>query len=104
MTYPAGQPYQQQQPYGGGYPPPCNTDSGLAIGALVFSVLGVFTLLPAFPGIILGHVAFAKARRGQAGGKVLAIVAFTLGYLAVIAWAIAIPVLFNVAAKHGAFR
>jgi hypothetical protein len=93
------------QPPFAGYPPhQVRRDSGMAIGGLIFSLLGLFGLVTVVPGIILGHVAFARARRGEASGKGIAIAAFVIGYLLIVAYAIAIPVLLNIAAKHGAFR
>ncbi|WP_414935615.1 DUF4190 domain-containing protein [Amycolatopsis sp. cmx-11-51] len=103
-----------QQPFGGfpphqqyGFPhqPPARSkDSGLAIAALVFSLFGLIGLVSVIPGIVMGHVAFAKARRGEVGGKGIALAAFVVGYLMIILYAIAIPVVLNIAAKHGAFR
>ncbi|WP_410663124.1 DUF4190 domain-containing protein [Amycolatopsis sp. lyj-84] len=103
-----------QQPFGGfppqqqyGFPnqPPAQSkDSGLAIAALIFSLFGLIGLVSVIPGIVLGHVAFAKARRGEAGGKGMALAAFVVGYLMIILYAIAIPVVLSIAAKHGAFR
>ncbi|AUI63638.1 DUF4190 domain-containing protein [Amycolatopsis sp. BJA-103] len=103
-----------QQPFGGfppqqqyGFPnqPPAQSkDSGLAIAALIFSLFGLIGLVSVIPGIVLGHVAFAKARRGEAGGKGMALAAFIVGYLMIILYAIAIPVVLSIAAKHGAFR
>lgn len=52
----------------------------------------------------MGHVAFAKARRGEVGGKGVTLAAFVVGYLMIVLYAIAIPVALNIAAKHGAFR
>ncbi|MEV6912488.1 DUF4190 domain-containing protein [Amycolatopsis sp. NPDC051071] len=101
-----------QQPFGG-FPPqqqygfphqPVSRDSGLAVAALIFSLFGLIGLVSVIPGIVMGHVAFAKARRGEAGGKGIALAAFVVGYLMIILYAIAIPVVLNIAAKHGAFR
>ncbi len=103
-----------QQPFGGfppqqqyGFPnqaPAQSKDSGLATAALIFSLFGLIGLVSVIPGIVLGHVAFAKARRGEAGGKGMALAAFVVGYLMIILYAIAIPVVLSIAAKHGAFR
>ncbi|MFF0147175.1 uncharacterized protein DUF4190 [Amycolatopsis sulphurea] len=72
--YPAyGQPYQ---PYG--LPPEQNT--GLAIGALVCSLVGILTCLLALPGVIMGHIALSKANRGEAGGRGMALAAIAVGY------------------------
>jgi hypothetical protein len=107
MTQPSfgGFPPQQQQPFAFPPPPaPVSRDSGMAIAALIFSLFGLIGLVSVIPGIVLGHVAFARARRGEAGGKGMALAAFIVGYLMIVVYAIAIPVLLNVAAKHGAFR
>lgn len=103
-----------QQPFGGfppqqqyafpNQPPVRSKDSGLAMAALIFSLFGLIGLVSVIPGIVMGHVAFAKARRGEAGGKGMALAAFVVGYLIIILYAIAIPVALNIAAKHGAFR
>lgn len=76
----------------------------MATAALIFSLFGLIGLVSVIPGIVMGHVAFAKARRGEAGGKGMALAAFVIGYLIIILYAIAIPVALNIAAKHGAFR
>src|SRR5881275_2762266 len=99
MTYPndpygsGGQygqqpPYGQQQPYGQqpyaqpGYPP--NQSNGLAVGALICSAVGILLCgLPTIAGIIMGHIAYGKAQRGEAGGKGTAMAAFIVGYVAI---------------------
>ena len=87
------QPYgQPQQPYGGypqypgqGYPPVQNQSNGLAVGALVCSCIGILLCgLPTIAGIIMGHIAYAKANRGEAGGKGMAMAAFIVGYAAIL--------------------
>ena len=103
-----------QQPFGGfppqqqyvfpNQPPARSKDSGLAMAALIFSLFGLIGLVSVIPGIVMGHVAFAKARRGEVGGKGMALAAFVVGYLMIVLYAIAIPVALNIAAKHGAFR
>ncbi|WP_037316293.1 DUF4190 domain-containing protein [Amycolatopsis orientalis] len=100
-----------QQPFNGfppqpqyGFPDQRSRDSGMATAALIFSLFGLIGLVSVIPGIVMGHVAFAKARRGEAGGKGMALAAFVVGYLIIILYAIAIPVALNIAAKHGAFR
>jgi hypothetical protein len=85
---PYGQPYPPQ-PYGQPYSPygpmgsPQSQDSGLAIGALVCSLLGLLTCLVAIPGIIMGHIALSKANRGEAGGRGIALSAVVIGYVIV---------------------
>jgi hypothetical protein len=112
LTYPSnphgGQPHDRQLPEGTYLQPatpPRSRDSGLAIGALICSIAGFFTGgLITIAGIIIGHVAFRKARRGEAGGKGIALAAFIIGYLIIVAWASTLPVLFDLAAKHRAIR
>ncbi|MFF4593122.1 DUF4190 domain-containing protein [Amycolatopsis sp. NPDC001319] len=80
---PYGQPYPQQ-PYGQPYSPYGPQQSnGLAIGALVCSLLGLLTCLIAIPGIVMGHIALAKANRGEAGGRGMALSAVVIGYVIV---------------------
>ncbi|MEU4672193.1 DUF4190 domain-containing protein [Amycolatopsis sp. NPDC023774] len=80
---PYGQPYPQQ-PYGQPYSPYGPQQSnGLAIGALVCSLLGLITCLIAIPGIVMGHIALAKANRGEAGGRGMALSAVVIGYVIV---------------------
>ena len=79
MTYdPAGPGYYQQQPARGG--------SGMAIAALVLGLLAVLTSLTVIGGIllglaaiVLGLVALRRARRGQGGGRVMAIIGIIAG-------------------------
>ncbi|WIX79637.1 DUF4190 domain-containing protein [Amycolatopsis carbonis] len=80
---PYGRPYPQQ-PYGQPYSPYGPQQSnGLAIGALVCSLLGLLTCLIAIPGIVMGHIALAKANRGEAGGRGMALSAVVIGYVIV---------------------
>jgi hypothetical protein len=75
--------YPQYPQQGAGYGPayPANQSSGLAVGALVCSIVGTLICLPAvIAGIIMGHVAYNKANRGEAGGKGMAMAAFIVGY------------------------
>ncbi|WP_409489270.1 DUF4190 domain-containing protein [Amycolatopsis sp. cmx-11-12] len=97
MTYPQD-PYGQQQPYGQqpqygqpyqpgyGYgPPQPPQEQGLAIAALVVSIasLVVCSGLPSLIGVILGHIAHSKAKRGEAGGQGMALAAIIIGYIGV---------------------
>ncbi|MBB5854392.1 DUF4190 domain-containing protein [Amycolatopsis umgeniensis] len=85
---PYGQPYQQPgygQPgygYGPAMPP---QDQGLAIAALVVSIasLVVCTGLLSVIGVIMGHIAHSKAKRGEAGGQGMALAAIIIGYIGV---------------------
>lgn len=84
---PAYQGFPAPPPYGGAYRPYPNTsDSGLATGALVCSVLGLVTCVLAIPGIVMGHVALAKANRNEAGGRTMALSAVVVGYVMAALW------------------
>lgn len=84
---PAYHSFPAPPPYGAAYQPyPKTTDSGLATGALVCSLLGLVTCLLAIPGIAMGHVALAKASRNEAGGRTMALSAVVLGYVTVALW------------------
>lgn len=75
-------PYAQAPGYVAPYPaytPP--QSNGLAVGALVCSLLGFCTCLGSVPGIIMGHLALAKTSRGEAGGRGMAIASLFLGYI-----------------------
>ncbi|WP_033295117.1 DUF4190 domain-containing protein [Amycolatopsis jejuensis] len=79
-----GQPYPPYAPTYQGYQPyGRQDDTGLAVGALVCSVIGLVTFLLAIPGIIMGHIALAKADRGEAGGRGMALAAVVIGYTVV---------------------
>ncbi|AUI62920.1 DUF4190 domain-containing protein [Amycolatopsis sp. BJA-103] len=80
---PYGQPYQQPgYGYGPAMPP---QDQGLAIAALVVSIasLVVCTGLLSVIGVIMGHIAHSKAKRGEAGGQGMALAAIIIGYIGV---------------------
>ena len=102
---PYGAPPGFPAAYGGLYQPA--PPNGLAIASMVVSIVGgagVFLLcgvggLVGVVGAILGHVARARIRRGQASGDGYALagvivgwVAFALGVLAVIGWVVLIAV------------
>jgi hypothetical protein len=85
--------YGQQYPPSGGYPqyPPSpgypgmpgrpREGSGLAVGALVCSILGIFVcFLVTVAGIVMGHIAHGKAKRGEADGQGVALAAIIVGY------------------------
>ncbi|MEC3979713.1 DUF4190 domain-containing protein [Amycolatopsis sp. H20-H5] len=79
-----GQPYgQPHNPYSPYAPQQRNSENGLAIGALVCSILGLCSCVTALPGLIMGHIALAKANRGEAGGRGLALAAVIVGYVVV---------------------
>lgn len=89
-------------PQDAGSPPP--PGPGLAIGSLACSVIGLITCLPlAIAGIVMGHIAYKKAGRGEATRPGLAIAGFVVGYVAVVVYAIAVPIVLHKLAQHGAF-
>jgi len=70
------------------YQPP--RTSGMAIAALICSIVGVVVLgLPSLVGAILGFVSRAEIRRsqGRVGGGGLALAAIIVGFVAVALWA-----------------
>ncbi|MFC3449490.1 DUF4190 domain-containing protein [Amycolatopsis speibonae] len=82
---PYGQPYQQPgYGYGYGAPQPPQ-EQGLAIAALVVSIasLVVCSGLPSIAGVIMGHIAYSKAKRGEAGGQSMALAGIIIGYIGV---------------------
>ena len=76
-----GQP-QQPAPGGYGVPPPTN---GLAVGALVASILGFFCGVGFIVGLILGYSARGQIRSsaGREGGEGLATAAIVIGWIGV---------------------
>ncbi|WP_414936283.1 DUF4190 domain-containing protein [Amycolatopsis sp. cmx-11-51] len=92
MTYPQD-PYGQQPPYGQPYqqpgygygPPQPPQEQGLAIAALVVSIVSLVVCsgLPSLIGVIMGHIAHSKAKRGEAGGQGMALAAIIIGYIGV---------------------
>jgi hypothetical protein len=112
-----GQQYPGEQYPSGGYPQypgypgypgmqgPPREGSGLAVGALVCSILGIFLcVLVTVAGIIMGHIAYGKAKRGEAEGQGVAMAAIVVGYVG-IALGIGLTILFiSIAAANGAFH
>ena len=90
---PYGSPYAQPAYGGYGYVPPTQQElrqqrNGLAIGALVCSLIGIFTCgLASIAGLIMGHISYSQAKRGQAGGQGLALAAVIIGYVVLALWA-----------------
>jgi hypothetical protein len=76
-------PYPQypQYPYG----PARNQDNGLAVGAFVCSIVGLVACggLLSVVGVVLGHVARGRIKRGEAGGDGLALASLIIGYIAI---------------------
>ena len=58
----------------------------LAVASLVLSLAGLFFIIPAVPGVILGHVALSQiAKRGERG-KGLGIAGIAVGYALIGFW------------------
>ncbi len=72
--------YGAQYAYPGAAPEGTN---GLAIASLVCSLVGLVTILPAIPGVILGFVARSqiRARGGRQGGAGLALAGIIIGFV-----------------------
>jgi len=78
-----GQPQQGQQPYGSQYGygyPPKPLDTSTATIAMVSSIAGILCCLGWIVGIVMGHIALSKIKRGEAGGKGMAVAALCIGY------------------------
>lgn len=72
------------QPAPGAYypPPPTRNTDGLAIAAMALSGLGPGTcMLTAIPGIICGHIALSRVKRGEGGNRGLALGGVVCGYV-----------------------
>jgi uncharacterized membrane protein len=86
-------PYQAvPPPY---YQPASETTNGLAVGALILSLLG-FSL----PAVIVGHISRSQIRRTGQRGDGIAIAGLVFGYLGMAFWALII-VAGVVSAAHG---
>jgi hypothetical protein len=82
---PVGLGYQQPGYYGTGFAPP----AGMAIAAMVLGIVAIPMMCLdgigtpcAIIGIILGHIARGKARRGEGGGAGMALAGLVCGYIA----------------------
>lgn len=85
MTYdpynqqpPGGPPYGGQPGYGG-YPPK-PLDSNTALIAMISSIAGILCCIGWIVGIIMGHIALGKIKRGEATGHGQAVAALVIGY------------------------
>lgn len=95
-------PSYEHQPYPPRGPAP---GAGLAIGSLICSIAGFVLCAPmAIAGIVMGHVAFYRARRGRGTGGALGLAGFVIGYAALIVWAIALPLIWHALDQSGVFR
>lgn len=92
-VYPQPTPYGGYTAYGYGYTAPTPQElrqqrTGLAVGALVCSLVGIATCgLASIAGLIMGHVSYSQAKRGEAGGQGMALAAIIIGYVVLAAWA-----------------
>ncbi|MBN6036715.1 DUF4190 domain-containing protein [Amycolatopsis sp. 195334CR] len=82
------QPYPQQPGYGYGYGQPMpmqNQDQGMAVAAMICSIVGLVACggILSIVGLVLGHIAYAKAKRGEAGGQGMALAAIIIGWVVV---------------------
>lgn len=78
-AYPPPQPYN---PYAA-VAPPRPQDNGMAIAGLVCSLIGICSCVTVIVGLILGHIGLAKANRGEAGGRGMALAAVIIAYVVI---------------------
>jgi len=78
-AYPSPQPYN---PYAMAAPPR-SQDNGMAIAGLVCSLVGICSCVTVIVGLILGHIGLAKANRGEAGGRGIALAAVVIAYIVI---------------------
>ncbi len=97
--------YQQPGYYGGYAAGPSN---GMAVASMIVGILSIpmtFLYCVGLPcgivAIILGHIAYGKARRGEAAGAGLALAGLICGYVSVLL-AVGMAVLLAVAVRYGA--
>jgi hypothetical protein len=86
---PYGQPgpYGQQPMYGYGYPPPMPKPQQNAILSLVLSCVGLVTCgITAIIGVIFGHIAMGKIKRGEEEGHGMAMAGLIVGYFIIGGW------------------
>lgn len=78
-AYPPSQPYN---PYAA-VAPPRSQDNGMAIAGLVCSLVGICSCVTVIVGLILGHIGLARANRGEAGGRGMALAAVIVAYVVI---------------------
>ncbi len=81
-----------QQP-GYGYPPPPKSQQS-AVLALVLSCVGFLCCLTAPVGIVFGHIALGKIKRGEEDGKGMALAGTIIGYVVVVGYLLYIVAIF----------
>ena len=108
-AYPGGSPPPPQQPYGGypGYPgysgyagpPQSEPKNGLGLAALILAIIGLLLCWSVAGGIVLGVVAVilgflgrGRVKRGEADNGGVAIAGIALGFVAIIAGLVFIPI------------
>lgn len=108
-AYPGGYPPPPQQPYGGypgypGYPgyagpPQSEPKNGLGLAALILAIIGLLLCWSVAGGIVLGLVAVilgflgrGRVKRGEADNGGVAIAGIALGFVAIIAGLVFIPI------------
>ncbi|WP_414942972.1 DUF4190 domain-containing protein [Amycolatopsis sp. cmx-11-32] len=77
---PVAYPPQPYNPYAASAPQRPQ-DNGMAIAGLVCSLVGICSCVTVIVGLILGHIGLAKANRGEAGGRGMALAAVIIGYV-----------------------
>ncbi|WP_394613784.1 DUF4190 domain-containing protein [Lentzea sp. JNUCC 0626] len=83
-----GQPGPYGQPmYGYGYPPPMPKPQTSAIVSLVLSIAGFVTCgVSSIVGVVFGHIAMGKIKRGEEEGHGLALAGIIVGYCVLGGW------------------
>ena len=108
-AYPGGSPPPPPPPYGGypgypgysGYPGPPQSEpkNGLGLAALILAIIGLLLCWSVAGGIVLGVVAVilgflgrGRVKRGEADNGGVAIAGIALGFVAIIAGLVFIPI------------
>ena len=79
-------PYGQQPMYGYGYPVPPKSQTN-AIVSLVLSVVGFATCgVTSIVGVIFGHIAMGKIKRGEEDGYGMALAGIIVGYVVIVGY------------------
>ncbi|GGL92311.1 MULTISPECIES: DUF4190 domain-containing protein [Micromonospora] len=82
MPYGGPQPYPTPYPAGPGYGyPPAPRTNGMALAAMILSLVGVMTCITAPVGAILGHVSLSQIRQTGEGGESMAKAAIIVGWI-----------------------
>jgi hypothetical protein len=96
LSYPPGYPADPYDPYRAGRPAGTN---GMAIGALVTSLVGLFFCgLPSLAGLVLGIVAMRETRRTGQEGHGIALAAVIIGAMVLAGWILYALIVLAVAA------